>query len=130
MREHARISLGLLLAVAVAALPTLAQAVLEPLELSAAVSLANELGGLEEYPDANSVTGLDRTHVEFDETGAYEQYNHTFLKVLTEDGRDGNGSVSLTYHRRYGSVEIVMARVIKADGTETVVGEDLITEGT
>ena len=130
MREHARISLGLLLAVAVAALPTLAQAVLEPLELSAAVSLANELGGLEEYPDANSVTGLDRTHVEFDETGAYEQYNHTFLKVLTEEGRDGNGSVSLTYHRRYGSVEIVMARVIKADGTETVVGEDLITEGT
>ena len=130
MREHARISFGLLLAVAVAAAPTLAQAVLEPLELSAAVSLANELGGLEEYPDANSVTGLDRTHVEFDETGAYEQYNHTFLKVLTEDGRDGNGSVSLTYHRRYGSVEIVMARVIKADGTETVVGEDLITEGT
>ena len=130
MREHARISLGLLLAVAVAALPTLAQAVLEPLELSAAVSLANELGGLEEYPDANSVTGLDRTHVEFDETGAYEQYNHTFVKVLTEEGRDGNGSVSLTYHRRYGSVEIVMARVIKADGTETVVGEDLITEGT
>jgi len=52
------------------------------------------------------------------------------LKVLTEEGRDGNGSVSLTYHRRYGSVEIVVARVIKADGTETVVGEDLITEGT
>ena len=130
MREHARISFGLLLAVAVAAAPTLAHAVLEPLELSAAVSLANELGGLEEYPDANSVTGLDRTHVEFDETGAYEEYNHTFVKVLTEEGRDGNGSVSLTYHRRYGSVEIVMARVIKADGTEIVAGEDLITEGT
>lgn len=130
MRDHARISLGLLLAVAVAVLPTLAHAVLEPLELSAAVSLASELGGLEEHPDANSVTGLDRTYVEFDETGAYEEYNHTFVKVLTEEGRDDNGSVSLTYHRRYGSVEIVVARVIKADGTEIVVGEDLITEGT
>ena len=114
MRKHARKSLGLLLAATLAVLPTLAHAVLEPLELSDAVSLANSLGGLEEYPDANSVTGLDLTHIEFDETGAYEQYNHTFTKALTEEGRDGNGSVSFSYHRRYGSVEIVMARVIKA----------------
>ncbi|MFH1688704.1 MAG: DUF3857 domain-containing protein [Candidatus Eisenbacteria bacterium] len=130
MRERTRSSLGLLLAVAVAALPTLAHAVLEPLELSEAVSLANALGGLEKYPDANSVTGLDHARIEFDESGAYEEYNHTFTKVLTEEGRDSNGSVALTYHRRYGSVEIVMARVVKADGTEIVVGEDLITEGT
>ena len=130
MSKHARNSLGLLLAVAVAALPTLAHAVLEPLELSDAVSLANSLGGLEEYPDANSVTGLDHTYIEFDETGAYEEYNHTFIKALTDEGRDDNGSVSLNYHRRYGSVEIVMARVIKADGSEIVVGEELITEGT
>jgi len=100
MSKHARNSLGLLLAVAVAALPTLAHAVLEPLELSDAVSLANSLGGLEEYPDANSVTGLDHTYIEFDETGAYEEYNHTFIKALTDEGRDDNGSVSLNYHRR------------------------------
>ncbi|MFH1866243.1 MAG: DUF3857 and transglutaminase domain-containing protein [Candidatus Eisenbacteria bacterium] len=130
MRERARVSLGLLLAVAVAAMPTLAHAVLEPLELSEAVNLAGDLGGLEEYPDANSVTGLDHTYIEFDESGAYEEYNHTFTKVLTEEGRDDNGSVALTYHRRYGSIEIVMARVVKADGTEIVVEEDLITEGT
>ena len=111
-------------------LPALARAVPEPLELTEAVSLANSLGGLEEYPDANSVTGFDRTYIEFDETGAYEQSNHAFVKILTEEGLDDNSSVSVTYHRRYGSVEIAMARVIKADGTEIVVEEDLITEGT
>ena len=130
MQGRARSCVGLLLAVAVVALPTLAHAGLEPLELSEAVSLAAELGGPEEYPDANSVTGFDHTYIEFDESGAYEEYGHTFTKVLTEEGRDDNGSVALTYHRRYGSVEIVMARVVKADGTEIVVGEDLITEGT
>jgi transglutaminase-like putative cysteine protease len=130
MRKHARICLDLLLATVLAALPMVARAVPEPLELSEAVSLASSLGGLEEYPDANSITGLDHTYIEFDEAGAYEQSNHTFVKILTEEGRDDNGSVSITYHRRYGSVDITMARVIKADGTEIVVEEDLITEGT
>jgi len=126
----ARSLFGLLLAVAATAAPTLAHAVPEPLTLTEVVKLASDLGGPEEHPDANSITGFDRTYIEFDESGAYEEYNHTFTKVLTEEGRDDNGSVSMTYHRRYGSVDIVMARVVKADGTEIVVGEDLITEGT
>jgi transglutaminase-like putative cysteine protease len=117
-------------ALAVAAVPAAVQAELNPLTLEEAVSLSAALGGLEEHPDANSITGLDHTHVEFDESGAYEQYNHVFTKVLTDDGRDNNSSVSVTYHRRYGTVEVVMARVVKADGTEVVVTEDLITEGT
>ena len=120
----------LLLVAALAALPTLAHAVPEPLEMAEAVQLASDLGGLEEHPDANSITGIDHTRIEFDETGAYEEYNHVFTKVLTEDGRDSNSSVAMTYHRRYGSIEILLARVVKADGTEIIVGEDLITEGT
>jgi hypothetical protein len=130
MRFSARGSLVLLLAVALASLPSLAAAVPEPLSLADAVKLAGELGGPEEHPDANSITAFDRTWIEFEEDGAYEQYNHTFTKVLTDEGRDDNGSVSMTYHRRYGSIDVVMARVIKADGTEIVVEEDLITEGT
>jgi len=130
MRISARSSIGLLLAAVLIVLPALAHAVPEQLPLSEAVDLASDLGGPEEHPDANSITGFDRTYIEFDESGAYEQYNHTFTKVLTEEGRDDNGSVSMTYHRRYGSIEIVMARVVKADGTEIIVGEDLITEGT
>ena len=130
MRLNARTSLGLLVAVALAALPSLALAVPEPLTLTEAVQLASDLGDPEEHPDANSITGFDHTYIEFDETGAYQEYNHTFTKVLTEEGRDDNGSVSMTYHRRYGAIEILTARVVKADGTEIVVGEDLITEGT
>jgi transglutaminase-like putative cysteine protease len=34
------------------------------------------------------------------------------------------------YHRRYGAVEVLGARVIKADGTEVPVTPDLITDGT
>jgi hypothetical protein len=108
----------------------LSQAIPEALTLADAVSLSESLGGPSGHPDANSITGLDHTWVRFDETGAYEQYGHTFLKVLTEQGRDDNASVSMNYHRGYGTVEIVLARVIKADGTEIVVGDDLITEGT
>jgi hypothetical protein len=136
MRMKTYAVLGLL-AVALVALPglsraasSLSEAIPEPLDLADAVGLSESLGGPSEHPDANSIIGLDHTWVEFDETGAYEQYGHTFTKVLTDEGRDRDASVSITYHRRYGSVEIVLARVIKADGTEVVVGEDLITEGT
>lgn len=110
--------------------PSALSAVPEPLELGDAVRLAAELGGSEEHPDANTIIGFDRTHVSFDETGAYVEFGHAFTKILTEEGRDDNGSISFNYHRRYGSVEIVMARVIKPDGTEIVVTDDLITDGT
>ncbi len=120
------------LAVALAVLlaPAAGQARLEPLELSEAVALMEELGGLEEYPNANTVVGFDRTYVTFDETGAYEEYNHTFVKILTDEGVDREGDTSVTYHQRYGTVEIVLARVIKSDGTEITVEDDLITDGT
>jgi hypothetical protein len=109
---------------------SVAQEIPGALELTEAVRLAQELGGLDEHPDANSVVGLDDTYVEFDRTGAFDEYDHHFAKILTDEGRDDNGSASFTYHRRYGSVEVVMARVIKSDGTEIPVGDDLITDGT
>jgi hypothetical protein len=129
-----RLQVGLLscLAVALAVLlaPAVGQASLEPLEFTQAVALMERLGGLEEYPDANTIVGFDRTDVTFDETGAYEEWNHTFVKILTDEGVDRQGDESFTYHRRYGTIDVVLARVIKRDGTEIVVGEDLITDGT
>lgn len=120
----------LVVALAVLLAPAAGQARPEPLELSEAVALMGELGGLEEYPNANAIVGFDRTYVTFDETGAYEEWNHAFGVALTDEGVDRYGDESFTYHRRYGSVEVVLARVIKSDGTEIVVGEDLITDGT
>jgi transglutaminase-like putative cysteine protease len=102
----------------------------EALDLPTAAALLEELGGPQEHPDANSIAGLDETYVDLDASGAFEQFNHAFTKILTDEGRDANGSASFIYHRRYGSVEIVTARVVKADGTEIAVGEDLITDGT
>jgi transglutaminase-like putative cysteine protease len=120
----------LAVALAAALAPAPGEAALEPLELAEAVALMQRLGDLEEYPDANTIVGFDRTQVTYDETGAYEEWNHTFVKILTDEGVDRQGDESFTYHRRYGTVEVVLARVIKSDGTEIVVEDDLITDGT
>lgn len=110
--------------------PALAGAEPKPLELDEARSLLEEIGGPEKYPNANAVAAFDRTLVEFDDTGAYKEYGHSLLKILTDEGLDEHGDLSFIYHRRYGTVDIVTARVIKKDGTEIIVGDDLITEGT
>ncbi len=121
---------GLTAVLAISLVAQTAGAALEPLALDEAVSLLDAAGGPEENPNANSVVVLDETYVEFDESGAYEQYTHSLTKILTDEGIDENADSSINYHRRYGSVEVVLARVIKADGTEIVVGDDLITDGT
>jgi hypothetical protein len=115
-------------ALAVTALTALAAP--EPLELGEAVSLIEAAGGTEEHPDANAVVIFDRMLVEFDETGAFEQYNHSLTRILTEEGADDFADHSTVYHQRYGTNDILLARIIKADGTEVVIGDDLITDGT
>ncbi len=128
MRSTQAYLLGLLLVAAM--LPTTAGARFEPLELWEAAALMEELGGTARHPNANSVIGFDHQYIEFDERGAYDETHHTFIKILTDEGLNEHGDESIIYHRRYGSVDVVLARVIKADGTEVVVDEDLITEGT
>ena len=118
------------LAMALAFIPTLAAAQPKPLELPEAVRLLEAAGGPEDYPNANAVVVLSDTYVEFDATGASRHYDHTLTKVLTDQGLDENAHASFMYHRRYGGVEVVAARVIKQDGTEVPVGPDLITDGT
>lgn len=115
---------------AVSLLPLLAGASLRPLDLDIAARLVEEAGGLDEYPNANSIVVLDHTDIEFEESGAYEQYNHVLVKILTDEGLDDHGDISVSYHRGYGTVDILMARVIKADGREVPVGQNLITDGT
>lgn len=130
MRTPSRCLPGILAALAVVLLAQAAGASLEPLGLGEAVALLAAVGGPEEHPNANSIVVLDETYVEFDESGAYEQYSHSMSKILTDEGIDDNADASVNYHRQYGSVEVMLARVIKSDGTEILVGEDLITDGT
>ena len=130
MNTLRRFALCLLTASAVLAQAQPAQAALSALDLEDAVAMVGEAGSLEEYPDANAVVILDETDVSFEESGAYVQHNHALVKILTDEGIDRNADHSIVYHRRYGEVDVLLARVIKPDGTEIVVGEDLITDGT
>jgi hypothetical protein len=123
--------LAVLAAVAALALPGVGQAAPpEPLKLDQAVRLMEKLGGPEQYPNANAVVGLDETYIEFDPTGAYKEYDHALVKILTDQGLDEHGDLSFSYHRRYGAIEVILARVIKRDGSEILVTDDLITDGT
>ncbi len=130
MRIRMRCLAGLVALLAVSLLAQAAGAALEPLALDDALELLAAAGEAEDNPNANSVVVLDQTDVEFDESGAYEQYSHSLTKILTEEGIDRNADASFNYHRRYGTVDVILARVIKVDGTEIVVGDDLITDGT
>ncbi len=130
MRIRTRCLTAATAVIAAVLLAQVAGAALEPLPLDRAGTLLAAAGGPADNPNANSVVVLDETYVEFDESGAYEQYTHSLTKILTDEGIDKNADASITYHRQYGSVDVVLARVIKADGTEIVVGDDLITDGT
>ncbi|MBM3308278.1 MAG: DUF3857 domain-containing protein [Candidatus Eisenbacteria bacterium] len=121
---------SVVLALALAFIPALAAAQPRALEIADAVRLMESVGGPEAYPNANAVVIVNDTHIEFDETGAFRQYEHSLTKVLTDQGLKENADASFMYHRRYGGVEVLAARVIKKDGTEVPVGPDLITDGT
>ncbi len=130
MRLREAFVLTLLAALAAAPLAALAEGPPAPLSLDEAVEIIEEIGGPVRYPNANSILAFDHTYVSFDESGAYREYGHTLTKILTEEGVDDHGDESIIYHRRYSSIDVQLARVIKSDGTEIVVGEDLITDGT
>ena len=130
MRTFPRSRLGILAVFTAIALAQPAQATPSPLDLGEAVAMLAGAGGLDEYPDANTLLVFDNTHVTFDESGSYVQHNHTLVKILTDEGIDRTADESIVYHRRYGAIDVLLARVIKADGTEIVVGDDLITDGT
>ena len=102
----------------------------QPLSIEEALSLME----LSEVPDGfleyNQIVLFDQTSIEFESSGAYKQYSHSLLKVLTDEGVDQHGDESFIYHRRYTTNDILLARVIKADGTIVEVDEDLISDGT
>jgi len=102
----------------------------EPLTLDEATGLIASAGGVDDYPDANEIIVFSHTTVEYEHDGSYVQYEHELKKILTEQGVDDNGDMSFSYHRRYTDHDIILVRIIKADGTEVVVGDDLITDGT
>ena len=85
-------------------------------------------GDLKTYPDANSVIVFDSTTYHYKANGLYTNYQHSLVKILTNQGKKRNGEAHFPYFRKYDKITIEMARVIKPNGSVIPVPEDKITD--
>ncbi|MBR4172559.1 MAG: DUF3857 domain-containing protein [Kiritimatiellae bacterium] len=70
----------------------------------------------EKYPDADSAMVDDAVSVAYREDGTDETWDDEYVKVLTEKGRRSVSVLTLGFNDFYGSVRVVKAEIIKADG--------------
>lgn len=87
-------------------------------------------GGLKEHPDANALVIFEENRTVFDESGEFTSTEHALLKILTDKGKQTFATRKLPYHRRYSTVKVILARVIKKDGRAIPVTADLMKDGT
>jgi len=87
-------------------------------------------GGLKEHPNANVLVVFENNKVVFEESGEFTSVEHALVKILTDKGKQNMATRRLPYHRRYSTVRVVLARVIKPDGRVIPVTEEFIKDGT
>lgn len=87
-------------------------------------------GGLKEHPDANALIIFEDYYSVFEENGESIQKEHTLVKVLTNKGKQMFATKRLPYHRRYSTVDVLQARVIKKDGRVVPVPKEAMKDGT
>jgi hypothetical protein len=87
-------------------------------------------GGQKEHPDANALVVFEDTRTVFDESGEFTSVEHSLLKILTDKGKQAVATKKLPYHRRYTTVKVLLARVIKKDGRVVPVPPESIKDGT
>ena len=78
---------------------------------------ASEPATLKVFPDADTVLVEDITRLAYKADGSYEYINDIAIKILTEKGRQQEGTVTLGYDAAYGTTRFVQVEVIKPDGT-------------
>ena len=71
----------------------------------------------EKYPDAHAVIVFDSTVVVVDTTGEKSRTQHRLIKILTSYGLKKFSEATLTYCTAYETTNVLLARVISADGT-------------
>jgi hypothetical protein len=86
--------------------------------------------GPREYPDANALIIFDENDTVFQEDGSYTSREHSSVKILTDKGKQMCASRKVSYHKRYMSVAIPLARVIKKDGRVIDVPKESMRDGT
>jgi Domain of Unknown Function with PDB structure (DUF3857)/Transglutaminase-like superfamily len=87
-------------------------------------------GGSREYPDANALIIFEDNDTVFQEDGSYISREHSAVKILTDKGKQMCASRKVSYHKRYMSVAIPLARVIKKDGRVIDVPKESMKDGT
>jgi hypothetical protein len=89
-----------------------------------------QAGGLKEHPDANALIIFEEQKSIYEESGEFTSLEHGLVKILTEKGKKMFGTRKLPYHRRYSTVKVPLARVIKSDGRVIPVSEEFMKDGT
>ncbi len=117
----------LLLLLLFASLPAFPQAAEDIQSILAEIERA---GGLNEYPNANALVIFEDNKVVFEESGEFTSVEHGLVKILTDKGKQTLATRRLPYHRRYSTVRVVLARVIKPDGRVIPVTEEFMKDGT
>ena len=87
-------------------------------------------GGLKEHPDANALVVFEDDKTVFEESGEFTATEHSLVKILTDKGKQNFATRKLPYHRRYSTVKVGLARVIKKDGRTIAVPPESMKDGT
>jgi hypothetical protein len=87
-------------------------------------------GGLAEHPDANALIIFEEERTVFEEGGEFTSTQHSLVKVLTDKGKEMFATSKIPYHRRYTTIKVSLARLIKEDGRIIPVGEEFMKDGT
>jgi hypothetical protein len=92
------------------------------------LDLIAKAGGKDQNPDANAIVILDKTDAEYHVDGSAVSRNYSLVKVLTQAGLQDHGETRVEYYRAYDTVQVLVARVIKADGSAVDVPDDMIKD--
>jgi len=111
-------------------LPVLAQEKPEQGDIKPILEEIRKAGGLKEHPDANGLIVFEDTRTVFQEDGSSTSREHALVKVLTDKGKQMFATRKLPYHKRYSTVNVLLARVIKKDGRVVPVPKESMKDGT
>jgi transglutaminase-like putative cysteine protease len=95
-----------------AALPDYSAGILDV----ASVRAAAETVTAERFPNADDVLVDDYIVTEYQADGTAETYDDTFVKVLTEKGKEDNKTLTRHFTLPYSTASFKLVQVIKADG--------------
>ena len=99
-------------------------------DLAPLLSEIQRAGGLKEHPDANALIIFETSSVVFEESGEFISTEHSLVKILTDKGKQMFAARKLPYNRRYSTINVLRARVIKPDGRVVPVPKDAMKDGT